>query len=114
MSNLNPGVSVSEQKKPRSKKPVQRRNSRPTKFDGTFPVEVIVYDCVKHERCVAEYRNESKWWYGTRLHKVYHPNFIEPVTPNQPVAYRWVMKIVKVLGGFDPNEPIPTQDEAKA
>jgi hypothetical protein len=45
---------------------------------------------------------------------VYHPNFIEPVTPNQPVAYRWVMKIVKVLGGFDPNEPIPTQDEAKA
>ena len=114
MSNPNPGVPVSDHKKPRSKKPHPRRTVRPVKFDSNMPIEVIVYDCVKHERCVAEYRNESKWWYGTRLHKVYHPNFTEPVNANQPVAYRWVMKIGKVLGAFDPNEPLPTQDEAKA
>ena len=114
MSHSNLGVPVSDHKKRQTKKLVQRRNNRPTKLDSNFPVEVVVFDCVKHEKCIAEYRNESKWWYGTRLHKVYHPNFVEPVTPNQPVAYRWVLKIGKILGGFDPNEPLPTQDEAKA
>ena len=105
---------MSDHKKPRSK-PNQRRHARfAPKLDPSYPVEVIVYDCVKHERCVAEYRNESKWWFGTRLHKVYHPNFTEPVNANQPVAYRWVMKIGKVLGAFDPSEPLPTQDEAQA
>lgn len=106
---------MSEHKKARSVKKVQHKKNRPTrKDDSNFPVEVIVYDSVMHEKCIAEYRNESKWWFGTRLFKVYHPNFIEPVTATQPVAYRWVTKLGKVLGSFDPNEPLPTQDEAKA
>lgn len=111
MYHPNPGVPVSEHKKPRVHKKPNHRNARtPTKFDANTPVEVIVYDCVMHERCIAEYRHESKWWFGSRLHKVYHPNFTEPVTATQPVAYRWVLKIGKVLGGFDPNAPVDTDD----
>ncbi len=106
---------MSEHKKVRNvKQPKQHKKAKVRKDDSDFPVEVIVYDCVKHERCVAEYRGESKWWFGTRLYKVYHPNFVEPVTAEQPVAYRWVTKLGKSLGTFDPNEPVATQDEAQA
>lgn len=100
---------MSEHKKPRTKKPVS------TKEENEFPAEVIVYDCIMHERCVVEYRNESKWWYGTRLYKVYHPNFKEALSEQQRLAgetgHRWVTKLGKTLGGFDPTESVPAQEE---
>lgn len=110
---------MSEHKKVRPVKKAQHKKSRPVrKDDSNFPSEVIVYDSVQHERCIAEYRGESKWWFGTRLFKVYHPNFVEPLTEVQilsgEMGYRWVTKLGKVLGSFDPNEPVPTQDEAQA
>jgi hypothetical protein len=114
MSNPNPGAPVSEHKKPRSKKAFHKKPTKAVRDDPSFPVEVVVYDCVKHEKCIVEYRNENKWWFGTRLYKVYHPNFIEPVTAQQPVAYRWVTKLGKMLGPYDPDMPVPNQEEVSA
>jgi len=114
MSNPNRGATVSEHKKPRSKKVfVKKANSRPVRDDSNFPVEVVVYDSVMHERCVVEYRNESKWWFGTRLYKVYHPNFTQTQEATGE-CYRWVTKLGKVLGPYDPDMPVPNQDDAVA
>ncbi len=67
------------------------------KLDENSPVEVLVYDCIRHARVVAEYRNESKWWFGTRMFKVFHPGFTE--TPDHS---RWVIKLGRILGAFNP------------
>ena len=104
---------MSEHKKPRKK--TFFKKSKPVKDDPSFPVEVVIYDCVMHERCIAEYKNESKWWFGTRLYKVYHPNFTQPLSEAQALTgemgYRWVSKLGKVLGAFDPAEPVATLDD---
>lgn len=90
---------MSEQK-PRSKKTMK----------APEPIEVIVQDVVMHEKVIAEYRHEWKWWYGTKLFKVYHPTFKETLEPEKALAdskympYRWVMKLGKVLGSFNPGQ----------
>lgn len=82
-SNPNPGVKVAKGKQ---KKSVVRKPE---------VQEVLVYDCVNHEKVVAEFRGESKWRYSEKLYKVYHPSF---KTEYHPEEYRWVLKIAKVLG----------------
>ena len=87
-------------------KPKSHKKSQPARVPARQegqPVEVLVYDVVKHERVVAEHRGESKWWFGTRLYKVYHPGFKE-----LEGGARWVTKMGKVLGIFDPAKEYPT------
>ena len=87
---------MSDHKKFR-KKPNLSKKTPPRQVENRdFPVEVIVYDCVQHERCIAEYRNESKWWYSTRLQIL-----------RGEMGHRWIAKIHKILGSFDPSE-VPT------
>ncbi len=83
-------------KEPKAKK-LQKVYKKTTKDDTSLPVEVIVYDCVQHEKAIVEYRNENKWWFGARIFKVYHPAFKE--TPNNS---RWVSKLGRILGPFRP------------
>ena len=49
---------MSDHKKRQTKKAFKKAG-RPVRDDSNMPVEVVVYDCVMHERCVVEYRNES-------------------------------------------------------
>jgi hypothetical protein len=67
---------------------------------GEGPVEVLVYDPLLKEKLVASYAGESKWWFSTRMFKVYHPCF--------EGGNRWVMKLGRVLGPFDPTREYPT------
>ena len=79
----------------KSVKKVAKRSPKSKKVEANpqeLPSEVLVYDCVTHEKVIAEYRNEWKWWYGTKLFKVYHPGFKELD------GARWMMKIIKVYG----------------
>ena len=85
------------------KDPAQDRRNLP-------PVEVLVHNITKGFPVVAEYRHEAKWWYGTRLYKVYHPTFTETQTEGVE-GYRWVMSLGKVLGNFDPNDKPSWMDE---
>lgn len=78
------------------------------KAEGQY-TEVLVYDVVNHERVVAEHRGESKWWFGTRLYKVYHPGFKELEDGG-----RWVTKLGKTLGNFDPAKEYPTPQMVRA
>lgn len=102
----------------KQRQPKKGHKKSQAKQEPSFPVEVVVYDSVMHEKCIAEYRGENKWWFGTRMYKVYHPNFVEPLTEAEKLdgamGYRWVLKLGKVLGWFDPTEPVPTQAPAKA
>lgn len=88
------------------KKPVAKVPEVP---EVKYPVEVLLYDCLTKQRIIAEYRGESKWWYGTRIYKVYHPSFEGGI--------RWTMKLGRVLGYYDPEAPCPTfkqqKDEAR-
>lgn len=77
----------------------------PKKAEG-LPAEALVYDPVLHERLVVEYRNESRWWFGVRMFKVYHPSFAE--TPDNS---RWVLKLGRILGPFNPENIPSTKDE---
>lgn len=78
-------------KKPAVKKVVKKQ---PAKAQAAqLPVEVFVFDCLSKQKVVAEHRHESKWWFGTRLYKVYHPIFKETEDNS-----RWVMKLGRVLG----------------
>lgn len=70
------------------------------------PVEVLLTDCITKQKIVAEYRGENKWWFGTRIYKVYHPSFAE--------GYRWVLKLGRILGAFDPSAEYPTQKDIAA
>lgn len=70
-----------------------------------YPVEVLLYDCITKQRVVGSYAGESKWWYGTRLYKVYHPSF--------DGGFRWVMKLGRILGYYNPAEEYPSQESLK-
>ena len=76
-----------------------KKDVKPTTKE--FPVEVIVFDPLQKEKVVASYAGESKWWYSTRMFKVYHPCFTG--------GSRWVLKLGRVLGPFDPTKEFPTQ-----
>lgn len=84
---------MSGNKQPQNKVKKTKKFEKYTKEDPDSPVEVIIYDCLLHERVIAEHRNESKWWFGTRMYKVYHPAFTET-----PDFSRWVFKLGRVLG----------------
>lgn len=70
------------------------------------PVEVIIHDCITKQRVIAEYRGEAKWWFGTRMYKVYHPLF--------DGGFRWVLKLGRVLGEFDPEIECPSKRDIAA
>jgi hypothetical protein len=65
-----------------------------------YPVEVLVYDPIQKEKVVASYSGESRWWFSTRMFKVYHPAFAG--------GSRWVLKLGRILGQYDPTKEFPT------
>lgn len=89
-------------KKPAKKAPkFTRRIKKAAPEKPSVPVEVLVYDPIYKTELVAEYRHESKWWYGTKLYKVYHPTFAEQTGE---AAYRWITEIQKFLGPVEEAE----------
>jgi hypothetical protein len=80
--------------------------SKKSEMKSDSPVEVLLTDCITKQKIVAEYRGENKWWYGTRIYKVYHPAF--------EGGSRWVLKLGRILGAFDPNAVCPTPREVHA
>jgi hypothetical protein len=65
-----------------------------------YPVEMLVFDPIQKEKLVVSYAGESKWWFSTRMFKVYHPTF--------EGGARWILKLGRILGQFDPNREYPT------
>jgi hypothetical protein len=85
------------------KKPLVKKSQEQNEVK--YPVEVLLYDCITKQRVIASYAGESKWWYGTRMYKVYHPSF--------NAGTRWVMKLGRVLGYYNPMDDYPTQKQAR-
>lgn len=70
------------------------KKQQPDRVPGG-PVEVLYDDPITKQKVVAVYKHESKWWFGTRLYKLYHPLFKDQVGED---GYRWVMHISRTLG----------------
>jgi hypothetical protein len=91
-------------KKPHQKSQT-KRPVRKVKPEAKMNAEVMVFDVLQKEYVVAEYRNETKQWYGTKLYKVYHPAFKE----REDMA-RFVPTI-SYLGPLPEGAPMVSPDE---
>jgi hypothetical protein len=69
---------------------VQKTQKRPVVEDKNVAQEVLVYDVLTKQKVVAEFRGETKQWYSSKLHKVYHPVF--------EGGFRLVPHIIRFLG----------------
>ena len=81
-------------------KPHKSKREKSAAPKAEYPVEVLVFDPIQKEKVVASYAGESRWWFSTRMFKVYHPSFVG--------GSRWVLKLGRILGQFDPTKEFPS------